>query len=168
MRRPRHRLLRPPPLPPPPTPPPRALIAHCSSGTAAWARRPALWNAVVSINDLLYYFYIHINTSGLPRALPSTPGLSRALLGSPGLSRAPPGSPGLSVSVRALPGSAGGIVSVSWGGRWTPPRSQVPSNVIKRAHATRLGRPLSPWHPPGPPHGWAVRPYVPCLYLPRA
>jgi hypothetical protein len=23
-----------------------------------------------------------------------------------------------------------------------PPRSQVPSNVIKRAHATRLGRPL--------------------------
>jgi hypothetical protein len=26
--------------------------------------------------------------------------------------------------------------SISWGARWTPPRSQVPSNVIKRAHPT--------------------------------
>jgi hypothetical protein len=33
---------------------------------------------------------------------------------------------------------------VSWGARWNPPRSQVPSNVIKRAHPTRLGRPLGP------------------------
>ena len=39
---------------------------------------------------------------------------------------------------------AGGIFSVSWGARWNPPRSQVPSNVIKRAHPTRLGRPLGP------------------------
>jgi hypothetical protein len=34
---------------------------------------------------------------------------------------------------------AGDLSSVSWGARWTPPRSQVPSNVIKRAHPTRLG-----------------------------
>jgi hypothetical protein len=36
----------------------------------------------------------------------------------------------------------------SWGACWAPPRSQVPSNVIKRAHAARLGRPLGPWRPP--------------------
>jgi hypothetical protein len=30
------------------------------------------------------------------------------------------------------------------GARWAPSRSQVPSNVIERAHATRLGRPLGP------------------------
>ena len=41
-------------------------------------------------------------------------------------------------------GAPGGLSSVSWGARWTPPRSQVPSNVIKRAHPTRLGRPLGP------------------------
>jgi hypothetical protein len=56
----------------------------------------------------------------------------------------------------------GGLYPISWCARWTPSRSQVPSNVIKRAHATRLGRPLGPYlappcHPPGPPRGWAVR-----------
>jgi hypothetical protein len=40
--------------------------------------------------------------------------------------------------------AAGDLYSISWGARWTPPRSQVPSNVIKRAHPTRLGRPLGP------------------------
>jgi hypothetical protein len=39
---------------------------------------------------------------------------------------------------------AGDPSSISWGARWTPPRSQVPSNVTKRAHPTRLGRPLGP------------------------
>jgi hypothetical protein len=39
---------------------------------------------------------------------------------------------------------AGDLSSIPWGARWTPPRSQVPSNVIKRAHPTRLGRPLGP------------------------
>jgi hypothetical protein len=39
---------------------------------------------------------------------------------------------------------SGGLSSIPWGARWTPPRSQVPSNAIKRAHPTRLGRPLGP------------------------
>jgi hypothetical protein len=40
-----------------------------------------------------------------------------------------------------------------WGARArrTPARSQLPSNVSKRAHTTRLGRPLGPSHPPGRP-----------------
>jgi hypothetical protein len=38
---------------------------------------------------------------------------------------------------------AGGTRSpIPWGARWGPSRSQVPSDVIKRAHTTRLGRPL--------------------------
>jgi hypothetical protein len=51
-----------------------------------------------------------------------------------------------------------GLSPISWGARWTPYRSQLPSNVINRANATRLGRPLGSYHPPGPPRGWAVRP----------
>jgi hypothetical protein len=47
-------------------------------------------------------------------------------------------------SHRAQEEQAAGIFSISWGARWNPPRSQVPSNVIKRAHPTRLGRPLGP------------------------
>jgi hypothetical protein len=38
--------------------------------------------------------------------------------------------------------TAGGLYPIPRGARWTPPRSQVPSDVIKRAHATRLSRPL--------------------------
>jgi hypothetical protein len=37
---------------------------------------------------------------------------------------------------------AGDLTSIPWGARWTPPRSQLPPNVIKRAHPTRLGNPL--------------------------
>jgi hypothetical protein len=39
-------------------------------------------------------------------------------------------------------------------------KHQMSSNIKRaRARATRLGRPLGPYHPPpGPPHGWAVRP----------
>jgi hypothetical protein len=34
---------------------------------------------------------------------------------------------------------AGGLYPISWGARWAPPRSQVPSNVIKRAQHMQLG-----------------------------
>jgi hypothetical protein len=43
---------------------------------------------------------------------------------------------------------AGGAISIPWGARWTPPRSQVPPSAIKRAHPTRLGRPLGPFSTP--------------------
>ena len=72
-------------------------------GTAATARRPAFWNAVISINNFLYFFLIYIYPRALRalRSLPGSPGSRlrslRSLPGSPGLSvRALPGSPGLS------------------------------------------------------------------------
>ena len=72
-------------------------------GTAARARRPAFWNAVISINNFLYYFlniYIYPRALRALRALPGSPGSRlrslRALPGSPGLSVRGPGSPRLS------------------------------------------------------------------------
>jgi hypothetical protein len=49
-----------------------------------------------------------------------------------------------SLCLARVPGGPSSIIS--WGARWTPlvRKSQVPSNVIKRAHPTRLGRPLGP------------------------
>jgi hypothetical protein len=70
-------------------------------------------------------------------------------------------------------GGAGGAgrYPISWGACWAPPRSQVPSNVIKIAHATRLSRPFGLQHPPPghPAAGWCGRvvPVLPLLLCTR-
>jgi hypothetical protein len=91
-------------------------------GTAARARRPAFWNAVISINNFLYYFfniYIYPRALRALRALPGSPGSRlrslRALPGSPGLS-ARSFYPGLSIFVIAVP-RAPAIFAQLLGGR---------------------------------------------------
>ena len=80
------------------------------------------------------------------------------------------------VFVFGVRSSAQGGYPIPWGARWTPSHSQVPSNVIKRAHVTRLGRrPLGPYlaHPRATQRlgGAAVScQYFPCSFVlaPRA
>jgi hypothetical protein len=137
-------------------------------GTAARARRAAFWNAVISINNFLYYVYIYI-----PPGSPGSPGLSRALqaLGSglsglsralSGLSRAlGPGSPG--VSARSFyPGLSIFLTEVTAGpAQSPPPRRSAP------ALAQRTGGNLLFWVPPCRRAKWGSRspPTTPRAYL---
>jgi hypothetical protein len=63
---------------------------------------------------------------------------------------------------------AGGIFSAPWGARWTPPRSQVPSNVIKRAHPTSNSAGSSSVGSLAPPRATPRlgSVYVSCQYFP--
>jgi hypothetical protein len=108
-------------------------------GTAARARRPAFWNAVISINNFFYYF-LYIYTSG-----PS--GLSRALPGSSGLS-APvsPGSPGLS---RALLGSRSGL-SRALGSVFLPRSFHISYRSVVEFLSAAPTSPTSRRHPRSP------------------